>query len=152
MTNNRLSGVLAIAALSLGLVQPTLAEDPSNRVNVAIGGTTYSGEVAGFLALDYTYKFGNNITTALFVEKASGDFDIEAIGVTVGYAFDSGYKFAVGPGLERKLKDKTLDLWHVSAGYDWQVNNWTVGPTVSYDFIEDNSNVLYVGLAVGYGF
>jgi hypothetical protein len=153
MKKSALPCLLALAGLNFGFVQPAVAEDNPNRINASLGAATHSGDVSAFLSADYTYKFSNNIAAAIFYERAGGDFDIEAVGITVGYIFENGFKFGVGPGLEHKLRDgKTLDLWHVTAGYDWPINNWTVGPTASYDFIESNNNVLYVGLAVGFGF
>ena len=57
-----------------------------------------------------------------------------------------------GPGVETKLKDdKNLLLFRTKVGFDWHHNSFSYGPFVSYDLIEDATDTLYLGFAVGYG-
>ena len=70
--------------------------------------------------------------------------------MAIGRFFDNGFKLSTGPGFETKLKnDKTLFLWHFTAGYDWHFDNRAVGPIASFDYIEDASNTVYLGVSVG---
>ena len=40
----------------------------------------------------------------------------------------------------------------VAGGGAWHVGGLSIGPVVSYDLIEDESDSAYVGIAVGVGF
>jgi len=148
----------SLAAAALGLLQlsvPAYAEENAHphHVAVATGGAWNGSESSVFLGADYAYRFKNNFGAAIFLERVSGDFELLAYGISGGYFFDNGWKIAAGPGVEKKLKkNKTLLLFHVTTGYDWHIGNWSVGPVATYDFIENNTNTLYLGVSAGYGF
>lgn len=140
---------LCVSALAMA------EEDGSHRHHVAVatGAAWHGHESSAYLGFDYAYTFDNGYSAAIFVEQVSGDFDLAAYGLSFGKFFDNGWKLATGPGFETKLKDdKTLFLWHVTIGYEWRFDNWSVGPVASFDYIEDASNTTYLGVSIGYGF
>ena len=148
-----LATVAMLSLLQLSLPASAAEEAHPHHVAVAAGGAWNDNKTAGYIGADYVYRFKNNFGAAVFIERVSGDFELLAYGVSGGYFFENGLKIATGLGVEKKLqKDKTLGLIHLTAGYDWHINNWSVGPVATYDFIEDNSNTLYLGFALGYGF
>jgi hypothetical protein len=148
-----LIGATLLALLQFTLPASAAEESHPHHVAVTAGEAWHGSETAGFLGADYVYRFKNNFAAAVFVERVSGDFELLAYGVTAGYFFENGWKIGAGPGIEKKLvKNETLALFHVTTGYDWHINNWSIGPSATYDFIEDNSNTLYLGVSVGYGF
>jgi hypothetical protein len=106
-----------------------------------------------YTGVDYVYSFTNGFTIGAFLEDVRGDFDLQAVGILFGKKWSNGLKLSVGPGVEYKIeKDEKLLLLRATAAYDWHIGNWTVGPILSYDTIEDVSNTTYLGLTVGYGF
>ena len=124
-----------------------------HHIAIATGAAWHGSETSGYLGADYVYTFESGWAAGVFIEQVRGDFDVSAYGLTVGKMFASGWKIGTGPGVETKLKNnKTLFLWHVSAAYDWHFGNWSVGPIASFDYIEDASNTVYLGLGIGYGF
>ena len=146
---------LATAVLALCLASPAWSADDAHphHIAAATGGAWHSGKSSVYFGLDYVYRFQNDFAVGVFIENVSGDFDLRAYGLTFGKFFSNGWKLGIGPGIEKKLKEnKTLFLIHVTAGFDWHVGNWSIGPVASYDFIENNSNTFYLGAAVGYGF
>lgn len=124
-----------------------------HHLGASTGALFQDDKTSAFLGLEYSYRFQNGFGLLVFAEEARGDTDLEVFGVGVMKFFDNGFKVAVGPGWERKIKqDKTLALLHVSAGYDWHRGNWSFGPFASIDFIENNHDAYYLGFAVGVGF
>lgn len=143
------------AVLLMNLMAPVHAADEHHPHHLAVGagGARHNSKNSAFVGLDYAYRFENDYGVLVFAEQVRGDFDINAFGIGLVKFFPSGWKVAVGPGVETKLKnDKNLFLVHVSAGYDWHKGSWSFGPFASYDFIEDASNSVYLGFSVGYGF
>ncbi len=147
---------LAVGILAVLPAETSIAvEDGHHPHHIAISGgaARHNDENSGYLGVDYTYRFKNDYLVGAFAEEVSGDFNIRAFGLIFGRYFGDGWKVGTGPGVETKLKNnKNLFLWHVSGGYDWHHGNWSFGPVVAYDFIEDASNTVYVGLSVGHGF
>lgn len=152
------SVVACIVAASVMIVLPTagaLAAEGAHphHVAVAFGASRHDGKNSEFWGVDYSYTFQNNVYLLGFYEQVRGDFNISAVGVQVGKKFGHGFKIAIGPGVENKLKkNKNLALIRTTVGYDWHKGNWSFGPALSYDLIEDASNTAYVGFAVGFGF
>ena len=131
------------------------AEDGHHPHHVAIAGgaARHSSKNSVYIGADYAYRFQNDYLVGVFAEEVRGDFDIRAFGLIFGRYFGNGWKVGTGPGVETKLKsNKNLFLWHVSGGFDWHRGNWSYGPVVAYDFIENASNTAYLGFSVGYGF
>lgn len=145
----------AVALFSAPVLAATAAEEGSHRHHVAVaaGAAAHNSETSAYLGVDYVYRFSGPWAVGVFYEEVSGDFDLRALGVSVGRYFDSGWKLAGGIGAEYKIKkDKTLALVHLTAGYDWHIGNWSVGPTATVDFIENGEQTYYLGVSVGYGF
>jgi hypothetical protein len=146
--------ILAVLLL-VGVSIPAWSQEEvhSHHLGAAVGGARHDGKSSAYLGLDYVYRFQSSFALGVFHENVSGDFNINAYGLTFGKFFDNGFKFGVGPGVEKKIeKDKTLFLFHVTGGYDWHSGRWSYGPIATIDFIEDSSNTFYVGFSVGYGF
>ncbi len=128
-------------------------EHYSHHVAVVTGWSWHGNEEAVYLGADYVYNFANRVTLGAFIEGVSGDYELQAVGIMLGRTFANGFKFSVGPGVEYKVKkDQTLGLFRATLAYDWHIGRWSVGPTVSHDWIEDASDTTYAGLAVGYSF
>ena len=143
------------AALALLCLPSLAAEDGAHPHHLAgtLGAGHHNGKNSEFWGADYAYTFSNDVYLAGFYEQVRGEFNIGAWGVQVGQRFDNGWRVAIGPGVETKLKTgKNLLLVRATVGYDWHRGNWSYGPILSYDAIEDVSNTVYLGLAVGYGF
>ena len=124
-----------------------------NHFGFSAGPAFHGGETAAFLGLDYIRRFGSLVGVGVYVESVRGEFDLEGGGVVVGLWPGAGWKVAVGAGVERKLgKNETKRLVSVNAGYDFHGKRWSIGPLLAIDFVEDNSEVIYLGAAFGFGF
>ena len=124
-----------------------------HHVAAAVGVARHNGKNSEFWGADYAYTFSNKVYVLGFYEQVRGEFNISAFGVLVGKHFGHGWKAAIGPGVETKLKSgKNLALLRTTIGYDWHNGSWSYGPVLNYDVIEDASDTLYLGFAVGYGF
>lgn len=144
-----------LLGLMIFIILPVKAEEVyhPHHVGVAFGGAGHGSETSGYLGLDYSYRFKNDLALFLFAEDVSGDFEVQAYGFGIGMFFDSGWKMGAGPGVEKKLKSgENLNLFHISAGYDWHKGNWSYGPVANIDFIEQNHDTYYLGWTIGYGF
>ena len=131
------------------------AEDGAHphHVAVAAGAARHNGKDAFSWGADYSYTFDNKVFLQGFYEQVRGDFNINAYGALVGKKFGHGWQAGIGAGVETKLKSgKNLALIRTIVGYDWHFGNWSIGPGITVDFIEDASDTVYLGVAVGYGF
>ena len=144
---------LALAWLSAG---PVHASEPgAHPHHLAVGGglARHNGENSEFWGVDYSYTFANDVYVLGFYEQVRGDFNISAAGVQVGKHFGNGWKAALGPGVETKLKSgKELLLLRATIGYDWHHKGMSFGPMFTYDVIEDLSDAAYFGFSFGFGF
>lgn len=150
----KLAAVLLLACLSTHEVFAAEGGGHPHHIAVGAGFATYDSKNSTFIGADYVYRFsGGPWAAGLFYEEVSGDFNLQAWGVSGGYFFSNGFKLGAGIGAEYKIdKDKTLALVHITGGYDWHFGNWTLGPTATIDFIENGSRTYYLGVALGYGF
>lgn len=124
-----------------------------HHVAIGYGYARHGSKDSDFVGVDYVYTFPSNITVGGYYEDVRGEFNIQAFGIEFGKKYASGFKFSFGPGVETKLKDdKNLLLFRTKVGFDWHHNRFSYGPFVSYDLIEDATDTLYLGVAVGYGF
>lgn len=131
------------------------AEDGAHPHHVAVGAgaARHNGKNAFAWGADYSYTFDNKVFLGGFYEQVRGDFNINAFGALVGKKFGHGWQAGIGAGVETKLKSgKNLALIRTQIGYDWHFGNWSFGPGLTYDIIEDASDTVYLGVAFGYGF
>ena len=140
---------------SCGVTTVSAAEDGAHphHAAAAVGVARHKGNNSEFWGVDYAYTFDRGIYLLGFYEQVRGEFNISAFGVQIGRHFGHGWKVAIGPGVETKLvSGKNLLLVRTTVGYDWHSGNWSYGPVLSYDIIEDVSDTVYLGFTVGYGF
>ena len=131
------------------------AEDSSHPHHVAVvaGAARHNGKNSFAWGADYSYTFDNKVFLQGFYEQVRGEFNISAFGALVGKKFGHGWQAGIGPGVETKLKSgKNLALIRTTIGYDWHFGNWSFGPGLTFDIIEDASDTVYLGVAFGYGF
>ncbi len=147
--------LVAVLLCTCGVATVFAAEDGAHphHAAAAVGVARHKGKNSEFWGVDYAYTFDSGIYLLGFYEQVRGEFNISAFGVQVGKHFGHGWKAAIGPGVETKLiSGKNLFLIRTTVGYDWHSGNWSYGPVLSYDIIEDVSDTVYLGFAVGYGF
>lgn len=157
------SGAVAILALVLA-PGPAAADDdahagghdPHHHHLAVAGGAAFKAEKpksAWFLGVDYEYRFNPKIGLGGYYEETLGDFNLQALGIMLFFHPTESLKLAAGGGVERKLgggHDKALIRFQVA--YDFHAGQVTYGPMAAWDLIEDQSNVVYVGFGVGFGF
>lgn len=157
MKDKRNTGLLALIALTCapGVETAVAAESGAHPHHVAVvAGVARHGSKNGFAwGADYSYTFANKVFLQGFYEQVRGDFNISAFGALVGKRFGHGWQAGIGPGVETKLKSgKNLALLRTNIAYDWHFGNWSFGPGITLDIIEDESDTVYLGVGFGYSF
>ena len=150
--------LLALAFLAIPAPVPA-ADDghADHRHHLAVaGGVAYKAEKpksAWFLGLDYEYRLNPTLGLGAYYEETLGDFDLQALGVMLFVHPTDGLKLGVGAAVERKFgENKRKALIRLKAAYDFHAGSVTWGPMAAWDLIEDQSNVVYVGIGIGFGF
>jgi len=147
--------LITVFLCSGGVATVYAAEDGSHphHVAVVVGAARHNGKNSVAWGADYAYTFDNNVFLQGFYEQVRGEFNISAFGVLIGKHFGHGWQAGIGPGVETKLKSgKNLAMLRMTIAYDWHFGNWSIGPGLTYDVIEDASDTVYLGVGVGYGF
>ena len=135
--------------------QMLLAEGTHHPHHLAVAGgfARHHSKNTNFLGLEYEYRLNDRWGIGGFYEQTFNGFDIEALGLIGTYHPSSGWKVLGGIGSEGKLdSNKSKWLLRAGVGYDFPVGDTTVTPLLAIDWIEDNSSVAYLGVAVGFGF
>ena len=147
---------LVAAALLVAAISSAHAAGADHPHHLAVVGgyaTKSSGKEAAFVGIEYEYRLSDLWGIGGYAETTWGDFDLEALGLIATLHPGGGWKVLGGLGIERKLgtkKDKLLG--RLGVGYDFHVGSFSIGPLIAVDFIEDFSEVYYLGLAAGVGF
>ena len=121
-----------------------------------VGGGAFKAEKpksSFFLGVEYEYLFNPKLGLAGYYEETTGDFDLQAIGALLMWHPTGGLKLGAGAAVERKFgerKNKALIRFQVA--YDFHAGKVSYGPMAAWDLIEDQSNVVFVGFGVGFGF
>jgi len=121
-----------------------------------VGGGAFKAEKpksSFFLGVEYEYLFNPKVGIAAYYEETTGDFDLQALGALLVWHPTGGLKLSAGAAVERKFgerKNKALIRFQVA--YDFHAGKVSYGPMAAWDLIEDQSNVVFVGFGVGFGF
>ncbi len=149
-------GAVAVLASLLLLPTPAAAADDHHHHVSVVGGGAFKAEKpksSFFLGAEYEYKFNSKVGLAAYYEETLGDFDLQAFGVMFLIHPTDSLKLGAGAAVERKFGErKNKALIRLQAAYDFHIGNTTLGPMFAWDLIEDQSNVVYVGFGLGYGF
>ena len=126
-----------------------------HHVSTFLGGgfRPHEGETEkGFvLGLDYQYRFTSWLSAGGLVEVATGDLREVVFIAPITVKPWRGLNFVAGPGAEIRRNEPTEFLFRLGAIYLFDVDRFTVGPELSFDFVD--GEVTYVtGLVFGVGF
>jgi len=152
--------IKALAALLIAqfiyLAPVAAAEDHDwhrHHVSALFGASLKSSKTQPFGGLEYEYRYNDKIGFGAYYEEIWDNIDLQAFGVLFTYHPNNHWKIFGGPGIERKLdEDKNKLLLKVAVGYDFQLGDWSHGPLLAIDFVEDFHQVGYLGWGIGYGF
>ena len=156
-----LGSMLLLASVLLAAATPAVAadgghHDPHHHHLAVAGGVAHKAEKpksAWFLGVDYEYRLNATVGLGAYYEETLGDFDLQALGVMLFVHPTDGLKLGVGAAVERKFgESKNKALIRLQVAYDFHAGSVTYGPMAAWDLIEDQSNVVYVGFGVGFGF
>ena len=109
------------------------------------------------IGLEYEYRFNQHWGAGGLVEYTPDGHSDDGITVALasGYYHPyKGWRLGLGFGRERVHGDHGYYQWLYRAGvaYDFHVGRFGIAPSVNYDIIEGNSNVLIYGVALVYPF
>ena len=137
------------------LTQDVLAAGADHRHHIALVGgfAENDSKSAKFTGVEYEYRIADRWGIGGYYEFTFDGFDLEAIGLIGTYRPSGAWKIMGGGGVERKLgTNKDKRLLRLGVGYDFHVGDSSLTPVLAVDWVEDNSYVLYLGVAIGFGF
>jgi uncharacterized protein YhjY with autotransporter beta-barrel domain len=152
-----LTALLILISLQLLFPAPVVAAEAhdwhQHHVSALFGAARKSSKTQPFVGLDYEYRYNDHFGFGAYYEEVWDNIDLQAFGFLLTYHPDNHWKIFGGPAVERKLdSEESKLLMKVAVGYDFHVGDWSHGPVVAVDFVEDNHQVGYLGWTVGYGF
>ena len=124
-----------------------------HHIEATFGAAYNDGKSGLYTGFEYEYRFGDRLGVGAFLDGTFDGFDLAAFGVVSNFHPGNKGKVVTGLGVERKTgsgNDKLL--FRVGGAYEFHVGNGTISPTVAYDFLEDSQDVVYAGVALGFGF
>ncbi len=147
---------LAAVGFLVFVVAPSIAEEaeghyPLHEIAIAAGGAWNDSESANFAGIEYEYRASAKWGFGGLYETTWRGFDLEIVAAHATYFPTSDWKFFAGAGIERELrKQKDKALARFGVGYLLPAGEVTLMPLLYVDWVEDNSTVTYLGLAVGF--
>ena len=112
---------------------------------------THEESVDAFsVGVDYEYRLNTIFGIGGFVEYAGGDLETIVSAPALFIHPVGGLKFIFAPGVEH-TGDHNVFLFRTGVYYDFFFDNFSVGPTLSVDFV-DGEKILIYGVSLGYGF
>ena len=156
LLSNGLMALLAVLCLSVPAQAAEDGHDFHHHHIAGVGGGAFKNEApksSFFLGVEYEYRFNPTIGLAAYYEETTGDFDLQAFGALLVWHPTGGLKLAAGAAVERKFGEtKSKALIRLQVAYDFHAGNVSYGPMAAWDLIEDQTNVVFVGFGVGFGF
>ena len=140
-------------ALAAGETEEAGHEASHHHLEATFGAAYNDGKSAVFTGFEYEYRFSHLMGVGAFLDGTFDGFDLAAAGVVANFHPAGRWKVLAGVGVERKLGgDTDKKFLRVGGAYEFHLGNGTISPTVAYDFVENNKDVVYVGVAIGFEF
>jgi hypothetical protein len=145
--------VLAISSILLiCLTNPAQAAGEVKHIpGIFVGATNFDSETKLTLGLEYEYKINQQWGVGAVYESTSEAHHGDGVTVSLVSAFyhpDNHIRLGIGLGQEEVggYHPHTENLYRISAGYDYHVDQFGIAPTVAVDFI-DGEQALVFGVA-----
>jgi len=116
----------------------TRADTPTGDENALSVGTSYH------------YLINPTVSIGLLGEYASDPLDSWVVGAPVIFRVGEGWHLTAMPGLEREQGESEF-LFRVGAGYEFELNGYSLKPEVSADFV-DGDLAIVTGISIGLRF
>ena len=124
-----------------------------HHLEATFGAAYNDGKNGVYTGFEYEYRINTLFGVGAFIDSTFDGFDLTALGAVANLHPAGGWKLLAGVGVERKLGgDSDKKFLRVGGAYEFHVGNGTISPTVAYDFVENNKDVVYVGVAIGFEF
>ena len=144
---------ILLALLGLPVNLPAAGADHPHHVALVAGLAENSSKTAKFLGVEYEYRLNDSWGVGGYYEQTFDGFELEAMGLIGTYHPSGGWKIMGGAGVEGKFgSTKNKRLLRLAVAHDFYVGTASVAPLFAIDWIEDNSNVIYLGVGIGFGF
>jgi hypothetical protein len=122
-----------------------------HHIAVSLGNThTEEDEDAFTVGVDYEYRLSSLIGVGVLGEYATGGLDTWVVGVPFALHPGAGWRLVAMPGMEI-ADDETAFLFRVGAGYEFEIERFTLMPEVNADFVDGETN-LFFGASLGVKF
>ena len=149
-----LAVLLSIAAAAFSGSAGAAEGGHKHHLAAVLGGTWKDdGKAAATYGVEYTYRVSPRFALGGWYEQASGDFDLESLGVLGNVYVTDNLPIMIGFGGERELfADKTKYFVRTGIGYTFHAGSVSIVPTAWVDWIESGTQLYFVGATVGFGF
>jgi hypothetical protein len=144
--------VLGIACFAVNANAAENASEHEHHANdiALFFGLAHEGRHDGpALGLEYERRLSPVLGIGVLAERTWGDFDFWVYAIPITLHADR-WKFIVAPGIEES-GGHTEKLLRFTVGYELQGSEIKVTPSISVDFVDDES-VYVFGIAFGMGF
>lgn len=115
---------------------------------IFIGATYANSETEFTYAFEYEYKFDNKLGAGLIYEKIAEAHHGDGITIQIAamyYHPTDAIRIGIGLGQEKigGHHPHTEKLMRVSASYEYHFTHFSVAPTISVDFIDDENALVF---------
>lgn len=146
----KIKSFFLVGLLTMSLASTAKAEH-HHHISL-FAGATHAEEISyGTYGLDYEYHLTPQWSLGVGYESIATDPSTTVATIFVAYHFDQNLKFIAGIGQE-SIDGESEGLQRLGIGYDFHFGEFTLGPVVAYDFLENGHTGVEYGLAYGYGF
>ena len=122
-----------------------------HHIAVSLGNThTEENEDAFTIGLDYEYRLSSLVGVGVLGEYATEDLNTWVVGGPFALHPGAGWRLVAMPGIEI-ADDETEFLFRVGAGYEFEIERFTLMPEVNADFVDGETN-LFFGASLGLKF
>ena len=134
----------AMAAMGVAFASDT--EDPHHRhhFSVLLGGTTVpEADHTGFTyGVDYEYVLNRRLGVGFIVERAEGEIDATSVFAIADLHVTHSLVLQFGPGIEFEGGEEVA-VGRFGGYYEFEVGDFTISPSVSYDLSEADDAVIF---------
>lgn len=132
---------------------PAQASEPKERNHIGffLGSThTADGDDAFSIGAEYEYLLIPQLGIGVLGEYATGPIDTWIIGAPLTWHVAGGLQLVAMPAVEMEGGESRF-LFRVGAGYEFELDKFTIKPEVNADFVDGEVDVVF-GATFGFGF
>lgn len=144
----KLTPILLLILGSVGAHSTQAKEGYHHFPEIFIGATHFDNETNFTYALEYEYKFNPKFGAGLIYERTENAHHGDGVTLKIAalyYHPVSSFRLGIGYGEEKVGGEiqHTEELYRVVASYDYHFENFSVAPTLAFDFIDGETATVF---------